>query len=161
MNASNPFQIPGCFEASLLQRRQDRLKKIVFAVVSAGVLLMLALLIEGCVSARTARMQSGTSLADAPPAAVETQPAMASTAEPAPVSSSAPEVVPQSSQLPVQKVSASAVTSQAATVYIVKSGDTLTKIAKTHRMTVQAIKSANGLDTDHISVGQKLKLSDS
>jgi LysM repeat protein len=157
----NPFQIPACFETSLLQRRQDRLKKIVFAVVSTGVLLMLGLLIEGCMSEHSARMQSGTSLADAPPAAVETQPALASTEAAVSASSSAPEVVPQSPQLPVQKVSASTATGQITAVYVVKSGDTLAKIAKTHGTTIKAIKSANGLDTDHIWVGQKLKLSDS
>jgi LysM repeat protein len=161
MSAMNPFQIPTCFEANLLQRRQDRLKKIVFAVVSTGVLLMLGLLIEGCMSEHSARMQSGTSLADAPPAAVETQSAMASTETAVSTSSSAPEVVPQSPQLPVQKVSAPTATGQTATVYVVKSGDTLAKIAKTHGTTIKAIKSANGLDTDHIWVGQKLKLSDS
>ena len=45
------------------------------------------------------------------------------------------------------------------TVYVVKSGDTLTRIAKAHGTTVQAIRAANGLKTDRILVGQKLKLS--
>lgn len=42
--------------------------------------------------------------------------------------------------------------------YTVKSGDTLTKIAKTHGSTVKAIESANGLSTTKIKVGQKLKI---
>jgi LysM repeat protein len=160
MNATNPFQIPTCFETTLTQRRQDRLKKTVFAIVATGVLLMLGLLIEGCVSTHSARMQSGTSLSDATPAAVETQPAVAAKAEPASVSLPAPAVVTQSPQQPVQKVSAPAAAGQLATVYVVKSGDTLARIAKTHGTTVKAIKAANGLDTDHITVGQKLKLGD-
>ena len=47
----------------------------------------------------------------------------------------------------------------ASIVYVVKSGDTLTRIAKTHGTTVQAIRAANGLKTDRIVVGQKLKIS--
>jgi LysM repeat protein len=42
--------------------------------------------------------------------------------------------------------------------YTVKSGDTLTKIAKANGTTVKAIKSENNLTTDHIKVGQKLKI---
>ena len=42
--------------------------------------------------------------------------------------------------------------------YTVKSGDTLTKIAKSHGTTVKAIESANGLTTTKIKVGQKLKI---
>jgi LysM repeat protein len=42
--------------------------------------------------------------------------------------------------------------------YSVKSGDTLTKIAKAHGTTVKAIESANNLTTTKIKVGQKLKI---
>jgi LysM repeat protein len=42
--------------------------------------------------------------------------------------------------------------------YTVKSGDTLTKIAKAHGTTVKAIEAANGLSTTKIKVGQKLKI---
>lgn len=41
-------------------------------------------------------------------------------------------------------------------IYIVKSGDTLTKIAKTHGTTVKALRAANKLRTDRIRVGDKL-----
>jgi LysM repeat protein len=44
------------------------------------------------------------------------------------------------------------------TIYVVKSGDTLTRIAKTHRTTIQALKSSNDLASDKIIVGQKLKI---
>ncbi|HWF19342.1 MAG TPA: LysM peptidoglycan-binding domain-containing protein [Verrucomicrobiae bacterium] len=43
-------------------------------------------------------------------------------------------------------------------VYVVKSGDSLTKIAKANGVTVKAIRTANELKTDRIKVGQKLKL---
>ena len=42
--------------------------------------------------------------------------------------------------------------------YTVKSGDTLTKIAKAHGTTVKAIESENNLTTTKIKVGQKLKI---
>ncbi len=44
------------------------------------------------------------------------------------------------------------------TSYTVKSGDTLTKIAKAHGSTAKAIQAANGLSTTKIKVGQKLKI---
>ncbi len=43
-------------------------------------------------------------------------------------------------------------------VYHVKGGDSLGKIAKRHGTTVKAIRQLNGLSNDNIRVGQKLKL---
>ena len=42
--------------------------------------------------------------------------------------------------------------------YTVKSGDNLLKIAKTHGVTIKALRSANNLRTDRIKVGDKLKI---
>lgn len=42
--------------------------------------------------------------------------------------------------------------------YVVKSGDTLARIARNHGVTVKSIRSANNLKTDQIKVGQKLKV---
>jgi LysM repeat protein len=44
------------------------------------------------------------------------------------------------------------------TAYTVKGGDTLSKIAKKHGTTPKAIRAANGLSSDKINVGQKLKI---
>ncbi len=44
-------------------------------------------------------------------------------------------------------------------IYAVKSGDTLSRIARAHGLTVKALKTANHLTSDRIFVGQKLKLS--
>lgn len=54
-----------------------------------------------------------------------------------------------------------ATTSKAQTRYVVKSGDSLVRIARTHRTTVQAIKAANGLISDRIFAGQNLRLPES
>jgi len=43
-------------------------------------------------------------------------------------------------------------------IYVVKSGDSLSKIATKYNTTVKAIRSANSLSTDSIKVGQKLKI---
>lgn len=42
--------------------------------------------------------------------------------------------------------------------YVAKSGDSLTKIAARHGVSVEAIRQANNLKTDNILVGQKLKI---
>lgn len=58
-------------------------------------------------------------------------------------------------------VDANATADTAATtegVYVVKAGDVLERIAKTHGTSVKAIKTANNLKTDRLKVGQKLKL---
>lgn len=44
------------------------------------------------------------------------------------------------------------------TRYTVKNGDSLEKIARAHQTTVQAIKEHNGLTTDRIIVGKKIKI---
>lgn len=48
--------------------------------------------------------------------------------------------------------------SGATTAYTVKGGDTLSKIAKKFGTTPKAIRSASGLSSDKINVGQKLKI---
>lgn len=42
--------------------------------------------------------------------------------------------------------------------YVVKSGDTLSKIARKNGVTLKALRAANNLTTDHIKVGDKLKV---
>ena len=49
-------------------------------------------------------------------------------------------------------------TNSSPTIYTVKSGDNLTKIAKKYKVTVDYIKKKNNLKSDNLRVGQKLKL---
>jgi len=51
-----------------------------------------------------------------------------------------------------------ATTDGSETVYVVKSGDSLTKIAKANGVSVKSIRAANSLKTDKITVGEKLKI---
>jgi LysM repeat protein len=49
-------------------------------------------------------------------------------------------------------------TGDGTTIYEVKSGDTLSRIAGNYGVTVKAIRNLNNLTTDRITVGQKLKI---
>jgi Na+/proline symporter len=50
MSATNPFQVPSCFQMDSQRRRRERFKKAVLVVVAGVVLLLVGLLIDGCVS---------------------------------------------------------------------------------------------------------------
>ena len=63
-----------------------------------------------------------------------------------------------SAAAPATDMTASSSSGGGEEIYIVKSGDTLSKIAKRHGTTIKAIESENGLSTTHIKVGQKLKI---
>ncbi len=73
----------------------------------------------------------------------------------------------QKIQIPASTATASTATTAAPaaadaakdeSLYVVKSGDVLERIAKLHGTSVKAIKTANSLKTDRLKVGQKLKL---
>lgn len=49
---------------------------------------------------------------------------------------------------------------QSTTYYTVRSGDTLTRIAREHDMTVDEIRTLNDLDSDIISIGQRITVRD-
>ena len=78
---------------------------------------------------------------------------------PEPGPTSVPQTVaPNPEPLPVKEVH-KASAHQTRGIYVVKSGDTLSRIAKAHGTTVKALKTANHLSSDRIFVGEKLKLS--
>ena len=67
--------------------------------------------------------------------------------------------IPASTSTPVAgATTTSASIDTGSQVYVVKSGDTLTKIAKAHGTTVKAIQAENNLTTTRITVGKKLKI---
>jgi nucleoid-associated protein YgaU len=146
MNTSNPFQIPSCLQrVDFQQRRRERFKNGFIAAVAAMVVLLVGLLIEGC------KTEQATSAA-APPSVGVTQPQITQPL----VADQRLNPAPQPNVNPV--VRPVAPVSQPQTLYVVKSGDTLSRIAKAHGTTVKALKSANSLEGDRIVVGAKLKI---
>ena len=161
MNTSNPFQIPVCLQrADSQQRRRERFKRGFIAIVAAIVVLLVGLLIEGCMTEK--------STGPAP------TPGQTITVQPTPQSYSDSVADPKSDQSTQPKVAVARQTTQPTTsstgttspvshsaktsIYTVKSGDTLSHIAKTHGITLKALRAANNLEGDRIVVGAKLKI---
>ena len=69
-----------------------------------------------------------------------------------------PLMIPPSTRKEVAAAGQAETTAPGVTVYQVKAGDTLTKVAKAHGTTVKALRSFNNLKTDRIVVNQKLKI---
>ena len=153
MNTSNPFQIPACLQrADSEQRRRERFKKGFIAVVAAVVILLVGLLIEGCMSEKTAAPTPAPKAAELP-APQPAQPLAVQKSSPCPQ----PNLVATPRSAPAISGNTAATASHTETLYVVKSGDTLTRIAKVHGTTVKALKSANDLEGDRLLVGAKLK----
>ena len=157
MNTSNPFQIPVCLQrADSQQRRRERFKKGFIATVAAIVVLLVGLLIEGCMSEKSSgpAPTAGQTIIVEP--AARSNPAVMADQKPAPNAqpnskATVQPAVPAATESP-------AVPSHIKTIYVVKSGDTLSRIAKAHGTTVKALKTANNLGNDRIVVGSKLKI---
>jgi len=149
MNATNPFQVPAWAQINSEQRRRERFKRTVIVIIAAAVLLLVGLLIEGCKTERdtmsTPKAFGVTPLTVVPSAPVIPQ-----------AQAAAVPAIPQAH--PVSQVSPAADTGHSMALYVVKSGDTLSRIAKAHGTTVKAIETANDLNGDRILVGAKLKI---
>ena len=161
MNASNPFQIPSCLQTSFLQRRRERFKKGVIVVVAGTTVMLAVLLILGC-NSEHARAASAGAVASDDSTVAPAMSAVSAATESKLASTSAsptPSPIAELSASPiVPKEGAALSASRPATIYVVKSTDTLSRIAKAHGTTVKAVKLANGLDDDRIGIGMKLKL---
>jgi LysM repeat protein len=152
MNMANPFQIPACLKrADLKLIRRNRFRKGVIAVVAASAALLVGLLIAGCMSEHS-KTASITPLENEPDFS-KSQANQVLVAEQKPESSPAPAALQ-----PVLPVAKKIVLAHSGEFYMVKGGDTLARIAKTHGTTINAIKAANSLDGDRIAVGAKLKI---
>jgi len=166
-------------------RGRKHIPVAVFAVIIIHVVLFMVLLIAaGCRSSARAK-QSITPTPDAadqqpsarpagnPPPAIEHAQVNDTPAVVEPVILSEPVVAPEPSRLavaepaqPIRKpvvqrpAIARPVTKipSAAKIYVVKSGDTIEKIARLHGTTIQAVRTANRMKGDMIRPGQKLQL---
>jgi LysM repeat protein len=158
VNPSNPFQIPSCLQrADSQQRRRERFKKGFIAAVVAVVILLVGLLIEGCMSEQataTPPAKKATQSTGVP--ASWTNPALMAEQKPKP--DPQPNLNATSRTAPSVSKGNAASATQSESLYVVKSGDSLTRIAKAHGTTVNALKAANGLESDRIVVGAKLKI---
>jgi LysM repeat protein len=166
----NPFT-PTVSLMSVPQRsRRERFKVTMFSVLAAHAILLIGLLIQGCKSesglsaASTQDSTNSPALQAERPVATTQKPAV----KPAAFSGSLPATVPaapqpahiampQPASVPVKQIAATTAASTE-TIYTVKSGDTLSRIAKTHATTISALKTANGLTSDRLSIGTKLKI---
>ncbi len=180
---SNPFLEPRTILVDQERKRRERFKVSVYVGLSAMTVFLLGLLIQGCQRSETPPTSS-TTAADSALATNTTMPETTSTNTP-PIAETKPEptapaalpvalsgsnppaIVPAVAATPTPPATNDApaptpppvvTPAPAEEVYVVKSGDNLTRIAKAHHTTVQAIKAANGLKTDRILAGQKLKL---
>ena len=170
----NPFSGPRSLQAERQQRCREQFKVVVWAVLGANVVLVAGMLIQGCRREPAPTETSGGSAAEV--RAADTNGTAMANQKPegdAPVPPSFGPV-PTVGAEPGTTISASApaaadgtgsqptaTTSKAQARYVVKPGDSLGRIARTHRTTVQAIKTANGLTSDRIVAGQNLKLPES
>jgi len=186
---ANPFGLPKVILAEREARRRQRFQLGVYTVLIAIVVLLLAALVQGCRSQRQSSADTVTQrpamlgnlrtpnrskyvqpLSEAPAElAADTNwisPASTSLPDnvtlPAPAPASAPQaVVTTSPPAPVKALRQTAPRRPTSGVYVVKSGDTLTRIARAHGTTVKSLKTANHLKSDRIFVGEKLKMSQS
>lgn len=157
MSAQNPFQIPSCFKLDIEHRRRERFKKTVVGSVILGIAVVVGLLIEGCVSEKSEVTPPQTSARLSAP---QTPAPKAAPAPPARQTISQNSLPMQPCPVAMEKT-ATPVDPPHTTggaVYLVKSGDTLSRIAKTHHTTIKALKSTNHLTSDRIVVGEKLNL---
>jgi LysM repeat protein len=145
----NPFQIPSCFQMDRERRRRERFKKAVIAIVAGFVMLLVGLLIEGCMSEH-----SKTAAATSPAPVPQADSTPSAPQNTAPILQLAMASAPQ----PVPTATRQMAAADSEAIYVVKSGDTLTRIAKTHGTTVKSLKSVNELADDHIVIGTKLKI---
>ena len=156
MSATNPFQIPSCFQIDHERRRRERFKKTFIAVVATGTVLLIGLLIEGCMSQHAKASSTTVAAADLNVPSPNLPPAATALNSISPSQPSPQSAVLQSTSVVSKENTPTA--GRLGTIYVVKSGDTLTRIVKAHGTTVKAIEIANGLASEHISVGTKLKL---
>ncbi len=158
VNPSNPFQIPACLQrADSQQRRRERFKKGFIVAVVAVVTLLVGLLIEGCMSEQTTTTTPAKKVAQTTGVPASwTTPALNVEQKPKP--GPQPNLNATSRTTPPASKENAVAASQPEKLYVVKSGDSLTRIAKAHGTTVKALKAANGLEKDRIVVGAKLKI---
>lgn len=143
----NPFVPAGSLIAERQRRNRTQFKVAVYAVLAAHAMLVLGLLFVGCRSDE--------------PSALGYEPASQAVATPAPTPPAPvqpPAPAPAAAPRSAHPASVAQPPASGDLIYVVKSGDTVPRIARAHGTTVQALRTANSLKNDHLVVGMKLKL---
>lgn len=153
MNNPNPFLSPGSF-LEQKNKARTRLKIAVFFSISLSVVVLMALLIQGCRKPNDTGDQASndaTNTPQLPTPPPETNPAPTPPPEtnlptPPPVAQTPPPAPPP-------------VVAPAGEDYTVIKGDTYSTIAKKNGTTVKALEDANsGVDPKKLKIGEKLHL---
>jgi LysM repeat protein len=143
--------------------KRHKLLFIASVVLGAHIVLLTGLLIQGGTRANRGFVSEATSsntglglpTANSSPAVSPVEnPPLAASAPSTPVA--APLSTP--SAAPAQTVASKVEPAPEFTLYTVKSGDSLSRIAKNHHTTIKLLSSANNLTSDRLRVGQKLRV---
>jgi len=144
--------------AELERKRRRAIKAGVFTSLVVASAFLLGMLIQGCHSQRSTDTQPGLN-SPAPETTAPTNPP--AIVERSPDTNPPPQFVQPTAAIPNEPPPQSEVFEKSkpdATLYTVKRGDTLTRIARAHGTTVRLLKAENNLKSDQISVGKQLKI---
>jgi LysM repeat protein len=147
MNNPNPF-LPQVTLLDQKNKKRARVKVAVFSIFACNILLISPLLIQGCRDKQPATQSDAGTTPTNDTAGVDTN-----VVTPPPLTN---PVVPPVAPPPVVVVPP---TPPSATEYVIVKGDSFSKIAHDHGITVKALETANpGLDPAKLQIGKKLQL---
>ena len=144
--------------AELERKRRRAIKAGVFTSLVVASAFLLGMLIQGCNSQRSTDAQPGLNSPTPKTTAPTNTPAIV---EGGPSTNAPPQFVQPTAAIPNEpppQPEAFEKSKPDATLYTVKRGDTLTRIARAHGTTVRLLKAENNLKSDQISVGKQLKI---
>lgn len=165
MNNPNPFLPHSSFFQEQKNKARARLRFVVLSSISLSVIVLVALLIQGCRKSDAGQTPDQTGNAPAPELANNPPP---ETNNEAPANSAAtsnpgtlppPPTEPTTPTAPPQAPPPAPPEQPATSDYTVVKGDTFAVIAKNNHVSVKAIEQANpGVDPKRLKIGQKLHL---
>lgn len=138
-----------------------KISKVILIVVALHVLVIGGIFVfEGCSRSRlpASELAEGETPLGAAPAPVASVPPPPDMSGLTPVGPSAGVITPVAPPAPPATTMPAAPAPAASITHVVKSGDSLWKIARQHQVTVAALKKANNLTSDILKVGQKLTI---
>ena len=140
MNTTDPVGPQGLLDRQ--SQGKSTIRVAIFLIVSIHAVFFAGLLMQGCKRDETKISRILTCRRFSGPEDI-----------PAPTSSSSTGI-----SFKEPGISGTSAVSGLKNVHVVKAGETLTKIAKQHHITVTAIQAANQLKSTRLLVGQKLRL---